>query len=1193
VNYTLLGKNRTPLAGNKKEKGGKGTTEGAFEGIGTEMTSRSDRLGMDSWDKVAELPLVDVESRKADFLTEEVSTTPRNPRLSQATNDHSLWSESPKHQITYGTWTGGLELMRAAWPNLDHKWALRTGKPRDLEECGPLPPTILWGGRVPKRHLEKHPVDLLVVERGSIRRPDPLPKVYPWEAPTRHVDPQFRPMIIIESWRDQAVTWVNGPADKSARTRWHELGYETRVKRVQAIGAGAALDQRRSLVVRIRREHSTSWKWGHLSSYALLHPRPMSNLLTPPGLLRRQLRVLSRGSPPTKARIPIGTTNPMPSLIDAWIRPDPLSPPRRLTSEEVGKGLGLPKGWAVGDTAQINPVTTTCVFIWEYVSQSLLSLRYQEKPLRPASLDLSLRDRANNVDYQVLSAASAEADGMPTKSPIDWAPPSLEEGGKWNVQRIKNLRRAAATTPDPSKTIVLGLEDLARHRRNYNSTGTCVAKLQLLWWEFPPEHWDALREGSRMNFLTEPSPAIHPNADMDAEQRNTAATFVDELVAIGAIGPPDPDFPVVTTAPLFCVPKPGQPGQWRVISDMKTGGQNGVVGADPVFLPRATHILEEMYAGGYTAIVDASKFFYQFGTHPDDQPHLGVVHPITAALLVWLGLPMGSGNSPALAGKYGLAFLRLLRERAPDLFGDHGEANCFWSGFKASGKFEPKHGYGFVLKRPDGTLGARVWVFVDDFAIHGAAEEIANEAVQLFFDVALEVGLLCNPVKCHPPAQVCKYLGFLFDTRGIPILRIPEDKRERGIAMLEHTLGHPSSWEFSRLSLSVLVGTLESMSEATPLRMGHTRLRRLHAVVHPPGLGSGIDPYLTCTTLTPSIRRDLDWWLLFLRTTQGKRARTQQSGTLIPCWGDGSGTGTGGTLGLPDQPLSMWMGQWDMIVYKFSSNWKELKTLELTLRQILASPTQAASARGSTLFYFTDNSTTYWVAAAGSSRSPGLHALIENIRRLELTLDCSLVVVHVPGVVMIQQGTDGLSRGVWATPYHDLHDSNLINRWVFEPLSVDTRLVAFYIRLLRVTGGWRLQPWDSVWSARALFNTTSVWFPPPELARQAITFMLNAWVEQPLTTGALFFVPRVLPGFWHGLSRYIREVALIRPDDPPCPLQFPPKLPIPIVVLYLAPHVRTLPDSSLPHRLGPSPSSANLEWHHQQADLMRGMSPSD
>ena len=93
-----------------------------------------------------------------------------------------------------------------------------------------------------------------------------------------------------------------------------------------------------------------------------------------------------------------------------------------------------------------------------------------------------------------------------------------------------------------------------------------------------------------------------------------------------------------------------------MIADMKAGLQNGVIGSDPIFLPRIGYILEELYTGGFMAVVDVSKFFYQFQTHPDNQPFLGLLHPMTQEMFEWLGVPMGSGNSPALGGRYSLAF---------------------------------------------------------------------------------------------------------------------------------------------------------------------------------------------------------------------------------------------------------------------------------------------------------------------------------------------------------------------------------------------------------------------------------------------------------------------------------------------------------------------------------------------------------
>ncbi len=97
-------------------------------------------------------------------------------------------------------------------------------------------------------------------------------------------------------------------------------------------------------------------------------------------------------------------------------------------------------------------------------------------------------------------------------------------------------------------------------------------------------------------------------------------------------------------------------------------------------------------------------------------------------------------------------------------------------------------------------------------------------------------------------------------------------------------------------------------------------------------------------------------------------------------WGDGSGTGTGGTFVVPDGPLRMWKGKWDPAVFHFSSNWKELSTLKLCLLHLLDEATE--SVRGTTIFHFMDNSATYWISASGTLPSPALHTLIEEIHLL-------------------------------------------------------------------------------------------------------------------------------------------------------------------------------------------------------------------
>jgi hypothetical protein len=60
----------------------------------------------------------------------------------------------------------------------------------------------------------------------------------------------------------------------------------------------------------------------------------------------------------------------------------------------------------------------------------------------------------------------------------------------------------------------------------------------------------------------------------------------------------------------------------------------------------------------------------------------------------------------------------------------------------------------------------------------------------------------------------------------------------------------------------------------------------------------------------------------------GHFARSHESG-------DGSGTGTGGTFEIPDgTPLRMWKGWWAPALDHFSSNYKEMMTLKLSLLQL-------------------------------------------------------------------------------------------------------------------------------------------------------------------------------------------------------------------------------------------------------------------
>ena len=101
-----------------------------------------------------------------------------------------------------------------------------------------------------------------------------------------------------------------------------------------------------------------------------------------------------------------------------------------------------------------------------------------------------------------------------------------------------------------------------------------------------------------------------------------------------------------------------------------------------------------------------------------------------------------------------------------------------------------------------------------------------------------------------------------------------------------------------------------------------------------------------------------------------------------------------------------------------------------------------------------------------------------------------------------------------------------------------------------------------------------------------LTFFLSAYCELPLTTSGLFFIPRIVQAFWWGISRHIRELGVIYPQV--TRLRYPPAVPIPVMVLYVPPHQRSLPS---PPRLDVVPFTGTQRRHLDEASRVRGLSP--
>jgi hypothetical protein len=163
---------------------------------------------------------------------------------------------------------------------------------------------------------------------------------------------------------------------------------------------------------------------------------------------------------------------------------------------------------------------------------------------------------------------------------------------------------------------------------------------------------------------------------------------------------------------------------------------------------------------------------------------------------------------------------------------------------------------------------------------------------------------------------------------------------------------------------------LQSLSGRHPNSRPHL-LRRFQFLVRLLA-GYGLVPHLMTCCIT-EVKADLRWWRTSSSSTTeaGSLVLSSPPATLVP-WATQRYRNRRNLSPFPGGPPQDVEGLMVLLVFKFSK-WKELPTQ--------SSPPR--SGRRCTVCFvvlrlsFYRIRTTYWIAASGSSASPGLHALIE------------------------------------------------------------------------------------------------------------------------------------------------------------------------------------------------------------------------
>jgi hypothetical protein len=206
-----------------------------------------------------------------------------------------------------------------------------------------------------------------------------------------------------------------------------------------------------------------------------------------------------------------------------------------------------------------------------------------------------------------------------------------------------------------------------------------------------------------------------------------------------------------------------------------------------------------------------------------------------------------------------------------------------------------------------------------------------------------------------------------------------------------------------------------------------------------------------------------------------------------------------------------------------SSNHRELENLVLGIELRVRNGTLGD---GTVLFLFTDNRTAEACFFNGTSGVKPLFNLIVRLRKLEMEGQLFIHVIWVAGTRMIEQGTDGLSRG-------DLNNGVMVGRSMLDFVPLHRTAFERSPKLQDWFASWT-KPFCSQflhhddWFTRAHKDGTFVWAPQPAAADVMLELLCDARHTRPWNAH-IVILPTLMTSRWRKQLIKVSDVNFVIP----------------------------------------------------------------